>query len=452
MLTLSPFSIYLSDCLKTNLIFNYKQGVTMWGKVKQTPLHEWHAGHGANMSIFGGYDMPLWYRSGAKKEHLTVITNAGIFDTSHMALITISGQGAFNLLQLCFTKDLNACVGKSRTPLEPGRCVYGAYLNEKGEVVDDTIIGQIDQDSYMSVVNAGMGAGVTRHLLDHSNGKDVTVTDLSDKTGKIDIQGPRSARILAKVLKFPEQVFEGMPYFSFKGHFDKTSPLSEPVRLLDDTPLLLSRTGYTGEFGFEIFVDPGDLIKFWETLLKAGEEFDLIPCGLAARDSLRAGAKLPLSHQDIGPWPFLNNPWTFALPYDASGATFTKKFIGDNALQGTDKPEHTYAFAGYDLRKVSTGDPAFVIASEGNNTGVVLTSVSDMAIGRHGSHIYSIASPERPGDFVPRGLSCGFIKVNKKLAPGQVVELRDKKRRINVEIRDDIRPDRTARRSIESML
>lgn len=421
-------------------------------ETKSTPLHEWHTGQGANMSVFGGYDMPLWYSSGAMKEHLTVITNAGIFDTSHMALITVSGQGAFDLLQFCFTKDLNVCVGKDKTPIETGRCVYGAYLNEKGEVIDDTIIGQLDTNSYISVVNAGMGAIVTRHLRDHSNGKDVKVTDLSDRTGKVDIQGPMSARVLAKVLKSPEKVFEWMPYFSFKGYFDKKSPLSETVRLLDDTPLLLSRTGYTGEFGFEIFTDPEDILKIWEMLLKAGEEFDLIPCGLAARDSLRAGAKLPLSHQDIGPWPFLNNPWTFALPYNAKGTGFTKKFIGDDSLRFNDRREYTYAYAGYDLRKVSISDPAFVMDPEGKNIGIVLTSVSDMAIGRHDGQIYSIASPDKPGDFRPRGLSCGFIKVNKKFAPGQIVELQDNKRKINVEIRDDIRPARTARRAIKSML
>ncbi|MBN2568622.1 MAG: aminomethyl transferase family protein [Deltaproteobacteria bacterium] len=421
-------------------------------KVKHTPLHEWHSGNGANMAIFGGYDMPLWYRSGAKKEHLTVITNAGIFDTSHMALVTVSGRDAFDLLQLCFTKDLNECIGKNRSPLEPGRCVYGAYLNEKGEVIDDTIIGQIDKDSYMSVVNAGMGAVVSHHLQYHSRGRDVSVTDLSDQTGKVDIQGPSSARILSRVLKSPAEVFEGLSYFSFKGHFDGESPFSEKVRLVDDTPLLLSRTGYTGEFGFEMFIAPEGLLSLWDMLLEAGEEFNLIPCGLASRDSLRTGAKLPLSHQDIGNWPFMNNPWTFALPLNADGSGFTKKFIGDEALESIDAPEYTYAFTGYDLRKVSTGDPAFVIDSEGNNIGIVLTSVSDMAIGRHDGRVYSIASPERPDDFSPRGLSCGFVKVKEELAPAQIVELRDKKRTISVEIRDDIRPDRTARRSMQSML
>lgn len=125
---------------------------------KITPLHVWHAAHGANMADFGGYEMPLWY-STAKKEHLAVLTSADIFDTSHMAVVMVAGPGAYDLLQLCFTNDLAACIGKSKKPLSSGRCVYGAYLNEKGEVIDDTIIYQLEENSYMAVVNAGMGAG-----------------------------------------------------------------------------------------------------------------------------------------------------------------------------------------------------------------------------------------------------------------------------------------------------
>ena len=92
-----------------------------------------------------------------------------------------------------------------------------------------------------------------------------------------------------------------IPYFSFKGHFNATSPLADTVRLTDGTPILLSRTGYTGEFGFEIFVSPDHTVKLWEMILDAGSDCELVPCGLAARDSLRGGAVLPLSHQDIGP-------------------------------------------------------------------------------------------------------------------------------------------------------
>ena len=99
-----------------------------------------------------------------------------------------------------------------------------------------------------------------------------------------------------------------MPYFSFKGYFDNASPLADAARLTDGTPIMLSRTGYTGEFGFEIFVAPHDFVKTWEMVLAAGEASGVVACGLAARDHLRAGSVLPLSHQDIGPWPFINTP------------------------------------------------------------------------------------------------------------------------------------------------
>lgn len=421
-------------------------------EIRKTLLHGWHMTHQASMAIFGGYHMPLWYPTGVREEHLTVLTKAGIFDTSHMAAIMVTGKGAFDLLQLCFTRNLSACVGRDKRPLEPGRCVYGAYLNRDGGVIDDAIVYHIEKNVYMTVVNAGMGAEVAWHLMSHSDPGSVAITDLTDKVGKIDIQGPMAAGILEKVFKNGKEIFEGMSYFTFKGHFDKSSPLADMATLGDGIPVLLSRTGYTGEFGFEIFIEPACLLTAWEMIMEAGKSFGLIPCGLAARDSLRTGAVLPLSHQDIGSWPFINNPWPFALPFNSDGTGFTKKFIGDSALMNVEKPEYTYAFVGYDLRKVSINDNPVVLDPKGAKIGEVLTCVSDMAIGRHGDRIYSIASPDRPEDFTPRGLCCGFVKVKSELVPGQTVELRDNRRKIEVMIVDDIRPDRTARRSIVKMM
>ncbi len=423
----------------------------MQKKRKITPLHGWHAAHGANMADFGGYEMPLWY-STAKKEHLSVLTNAGIFDTGHMAVVMLAGPEAYELLQLCFTNDLAACIGKSKKSLSPGRCVYGAYLNEKGEVIDDTIIYQLEESSYMVVVNAGMGDGVARHFTANKGDRRIEVIDLTDKVGKIDVQGPMAAKILAKVLADPNSVFKKIPYFSFKGHFNATSPLSDTVRLTDGAPILLSRTGYTGEFGFEIFVSPDHTVKLWEMILDAGSDFELVPCGLAARDSLRGGAVLPLSHQDIGPWPFINHPWHFALPFNDDQTAFTKPFIGDQALLNIEASEYTYPFAGSDFRKVSVEDPAVVLDSEGHEIGRVLTCVTDMGIGRHGDRIYSIASPNKPEEFKPKGLCCGFVKVKSKMAPGQIVEIKDNRRKLKVTIVDDIRPDRTARHPIAELL
>ena len=425
----------------------------MGSEIKTTRLHEWHVAHGAKMADFGGYEMPLWYQSGPREEHLAVLTSVGIFDTSHMAVILLSGSGAFDLLQLCFTKDLERCSGKGNAPLSQGKCTYGAFLNDDGEVIDDSIVCQIGPDLYMAVVNAGMGGPVSEHLTGHRGEFAVEITDLTDRLGKVDVQGAGSARIIRRLLQDPEQILEGMKYFTFKGHFDTKSPYADAVRLNDGTPIILSRTGYTGEFGFELFVEAEGNVKLWEMIMEGGEEFGIQPCGLASRDSLRTGATLPLSHQDIGPWSFINNPWPFTLPYNADYTGFTKDFIGRGALEQIASPEYTYPFVGFDVRKVEVhGGQAAVVDRDGHRIGIVLSCVSEMGIGRHGGRIYSIVSPDKPDGFLPRGLSCGFIKVKNTLVPGVIVFLKDARREIKVEIVRDIRPDRTARVPMHLML
>ncbi|MBN2283280.1 MAG: aminomethyl transferase family protein [Deltaproteobacteria bacterium] len=424
----------------------------MGENVKSTPLIDWHRGHGANMSVFGGYEMPLWYGTGAKTEHCSVLTAAGLFDTSHMAVITLSGSDAFDLLQYCFTKDLTSCIGKNKGPLVPGRCVYGIFLDPEGCTIDDAIVYRLDETDYMIVVNAGMGVAITAHLSANRSGRSVIITDLTDQVGKVDIQGPASGGIMKMVLENPGDVLREMPYFSFKGRFDKKTASPDAPRMKDGRAFLLSRTGYTGEFGFELFMERDHLLDLWEMLLDAGMKQGMITCGLAARDSLRAGAVLPLSHQDIGAWPFARNPWLFALPHKEDAPGFTKDFIGAEALQNTGHADHTYPFAGFDLRKVSVGDPARVYDREGREIGTVLTCATDMGIDRVEGRIYSIASPEKPEGFSPRGLCCGFVKVNRRLDPEERIHLRDKRRSIEVMIATDVRPDRTARRPLGEML
>jgi aminomethyltransferase len=420
--------------------------------VKKTPLNEWHVRSGAQMGVFGGYAMPLWYPAGAKHEHLSVLLNAGLFDTSHMSSVAVSGADAFDLLQWCFSKNLSACMGTTNAPLPPGRSVYGVLLNPSGHVVDDAIVFRLTETDFLVVVNAGMGATVARHLAAHVGGRTVQIVDLTDQMGKIDIQGPQAARVLARILKDPAAVFERLGYFAFKGSFDPASPGSRSVNLPDGTPILLSRTGFTGEFGFEVFVQRAHLPRLWETALAAGRDLGLTACGLAARDSLRTGAVLPLSHQDIGAWPFANNPWLIALPYAADRRRFTKRFIGSEALEQLADAERTYPFVGNDPRKVAAEDPATVWDLEGREIGNVLTCTTDMGIGWHADRIYSVASPGKPAGFEPRGLSCGYVKVSRRLDPGDRVALRDRRRSIPVRIVTDIRPDRTARLPITAML
>lgn len=424
-------------------------------EMKTTLLHEWHVENGANMAAFGDYDMPLWYPLGVKGEHLAVINSAGLFDTSHMAVITVEGEGARALLQHCFSKDLERCLGLKKTGLAAGRSVYGLFLTPEGHVLDDSIVSQVTDSLYMVVVNAGMGGGIAAHLAEHIGELPVEITDLTDRVGKIDIQGPASAQILGKLLKDPSAVFERFPYFSFKGWFTQGVNGQEMVELTDGTPILLSRTGYTGEFGFEIFVAAEKVVSLWESLLEAGKEKSIQPCGLAARDSLRAGSVLPLSHQDVGAWPFGENPWPFALADRDENGKFSKDFIGAESLSSLSLKEYTLAFAGYDPRKMAVSDKSYVADVGGDRIGIILTCATDMAIDRVDDSIVSIATPiedGKPEGFTPRGLSCGFIKVDRQLKPGEIVLLTDGKRKIKVEVRRDIRPNRTARRPMKEML
>ncbi len=417
---------------------------------KKTPLFDWHRAHGANIVEFGDYLMPVWYGS-ARDEHLAVVTQAGLFDTSHMAGVRVFGPDAYALLQWCFSRDLDSCVGKDNAPLTAGRCVYGVFLDEHGHAIDDSIVYKIKDEEYFVVVNAGMGGSVSAHLAAHAKGRRVQFVDLTDNWGKIDIQGPAAIRTMGKVLRSPEVVFDKLPYFSAKGHFDRNSELANDVRLLDGTPLLLSRSGYTGEVGFELFVEREHNVKVWETLLEAGKEFGVIACGLAARDSLRTGAVLPLSHQDIGHWTYVHHPWPFALPLNQAGDGFTKKFLGSDALLAATDAPHTLTFVGNDLRKVDTHQ-ARVFDLHGEEIGTVLTCVTDVAIARDCGKIYSVASPNKPQGLAFKGLSCGFVKVKSHLPPGTVIELRDGRRTIQVTIETDVRPDRTARKPLKNFM
>jgi aminomethyltransferase len=417
---------------------------------KKTPLFDWHTQRGANMVEFGDYIMPVWYAS-ARDEHMAVITHAGLFDTSHMAAVRVHGPGAFDLLQWCFTRNLQVCVGKDNAPISPGKCVYGAFLDEHGQAIDDSIVYKIADEEYLVVVNAGMGGVIAAHLEANKEDRRVQLVDMTDKLGKIDIQGPAAIRIVQRVLKAPEATFDKLTYFSFKGHFDQTSAFSADAQFLDGTPLLLSRSGYTGEVGFEIFVGGDHTVRVWELLIAAGQELGLIACGLAARDSLRTGAVLPLSHQDIGHWTYIHHPWPFALPFNATGDGFTKAFLGSAALEKATDAPYTLTYVGNDLRKVDA-HTAVVRDLQGHEIGTVLTCATDMAIGRHNGRIFSVATADKPEGLKINGLSCGFIKVTANLPPGTVVEIKDNRRAIQVVIETDVRPDRTARKALKNFL
>lgn len=402
-------------------------------EIKRTALYTRHQALGATMAPFSGWEMPLWYKTGAVKEHLAVIQAAGLFDTGHMDVLCVEGERSREFLNYAFTRDIS----ESR----PGRAAYGAFLDRDGHCLDDAIVYPFFDSRFGVVVNASMGPVIQHHLEELRNGGDIRIIAPATRPAKLDLQGPASAAILRSLVTDADEVFARLPYFSFKGDFDFTR---SDVRLRDGTPILLSRTGYTGELGFELFLPVEKAATVWDAILREGNEDGLLPCGLAARDSLRTGAVLPLSHQDIGDWPFINHPWSFALPFTEDGA-FGKSFVGSDALDAQ-SARHTLAFAGFDPRRV---DPHEARARlDDRDIGKVLTIVSDMAIGRHEKAILGLASPSRPENWTPRGLACGFVLVDRHLDSGAEISLKDHRREIRVEIVSDIRPDRTARRKI----
>ncbi len=404
----------------------------------KTVLHAKHCALGATLAPFAGWEMPLWYKAGAIKEHLAVVRAAGVFDTSHMDVLSVSGAGARAFLNCAFTKDI--------ADLAVGRCGYGAFLDAEGDCIDDAIVYPLEADRFGVVVNAGMAETVAAHLAKLPGAESLAIAPAAPRLAKIDIQGPASVKLVANLLgDAAGALFEKFPYFSFKGDFDLSR---SAVRLADGTPVLLSRTGYTGEVGFELFLPLDKAETVWDRLLADGGAAGVLPCGLAARDSLRTGAVLPLSHQDIGHWQFINHPWPFALPLDAAGG-FTKPFFGRDALRPATEP-HTLPFVGFDPRRVEPEGAKVLVAGE--EAGSVTTIVSDMAIGRIEGAVRSLASPGVPEGWTPRGLACGFVRVKEKLPAGTQVTLRDARRAITVEIAADIRPARTARQKLGSFL
>jgi aminomethyltransferase len=403
---------------------------------KTTQLTTWHESNGATLSEFGGYSMPLWYAAGPIKEHQAVLTAAGLFDTSHMSELLVEGPDAHRLLQQTLSKDLDNALPRNK-PLEPGRATYGFFLKENGHLLDDAIVMMEARDTYLVVVNAGMGAAVKEHLLSYAEEKDVAISDLTGKLCKIDLQGPASLTILKKVINEPTVLDTPIPYFGFVGHYDH---FSAELTTKDNHGILVSRTGYTGEFGFELFVRPDGCVQLWERLLEAGKEDGLLPCGLGARDSLRTGAKLPLSHQDLGEWPAINHPWEFALCKEGDG--FSKRFVGRDSLIASEGQSFTYTFLGQNGRKVEGGADVLL---NGTVIGTVLTCATDMGMAEADGTLISLTSPDQPEGLKFRGLSCGYVKVSTPLETGAEIELKDKRRMIPVRIVDDLRPHRTAR-------
>lgn len=246
---------------------------------KKTALYPVHEKLGAVFTDFGGWDMPLKYANDVA-EHEAVRTRAGIFDLSHMGEFRVTGPDAAAFLDYALVSNMSV--------LKPGRAKYSILVNEWGGVIDDLITYRLGDEEFLVVPNAANIDTDFAVMSERLGGFQVEFVNESDQTSLIAVQGPVAEQILLAAGASDDDVVREVKYYA-----------SVPVTIAG-VDVLLARTGYTGEDGFELFVPNAQAVQLWDALVAAGEPFGLSPCGLAARDSLRLEAGMPLYGHELG--------------------------------------------------------------------------------------------------------------------------------------------------------
>lgn len=244
-------------------------------ELKKTPLYEAYKKHGAKTIDFGGWDLPVQFSS-IKDEHEAVRTKAGLFDVSHMGEIEVKGKDSLAYLQKMMTNDVSK--------LKDGGAQYTAMCYPDGGTVDDLLIYKKADEDYLLVVNASNIEKDFDWLKSHVT-EVVEVINISESIAQLAIQGPLAEKILQKLTSTD---LSAIKFFKFNDNVE-----------INGVRALVSRTGYTGEDGFEIYCQQEDAVQLWDMLLEAGKEDGLVPCGLGARDTLRFEANLALYGQEL---------------------------------------------------------------------------------------------------------------------------------------------------------
>lgn len=249
--------------------------------LKKTPLNEAHRALGGRMVDFGGWDMPVQYTAGVIGEHMATRTAAGLFDVSHMGEIWVDGPGAIAFVNRLTTNDVRALID--------GQAHYSAFTNDNGGVVDDLLVYRFAEEKLLLVVNAGTTekdwAWVTSH---HTDADECELTNASGEFCQIAVQGPNATAI---VQKLTETDLSAIKYYHFTEGW------------VDDVEAIISRTGYTGEDGFEVYAAPEYAEKLWNKILSTGGfglDGGILPCGLAARNTLRLESAMSLYGHELG--------------------------------------------------------------------------------------------------------------------------------------------------------
>lgn len=325
----------------------------------QTPLHATHEKLGASFTDFGGWEMPLKYGS-ELEEHRAVRNDVGIFDLSHMGEIRISGPDAGAALDYALAGKLSA--------VAEGRAKYSLLLTDDGGVVDDLVTYHLPDGDYLVVANAANAETDLAEFTKRCAQFDVTVTDESAQTALVAVQGPKAVEIVLAALQKadttlnPDEVRDVRYYRCLTGE-------------LDGFPVLVARTGYTREDGYELYVPAEAAEHLWQLLLDAGGG-DLIPCGLACRDTLRLEAGMPLYGHELG---------TNIYPSQAGLGrviNFKKEgdFVGRSALENRDATADRVlvGLAGEGRR---AGRAGYAVVNEGKAVGAITSGILSPTLG-----------------------------------------------------------------------
>ncbi len=356
--------------------------------MKQSPLHSIHVNLNAKMVPFGGYLMPIEY-SGIKKEHLAVREKAGIFDVSHMGEVWVKGKQAKAYLQRLTVNNVDL--------LKPGKAQYTCLPNGKGGIVDDLLIYHYEENKYMLVINASNHEKDWNWLNQH-NQEGVVLEDASDHMALIAVQGPNAESILKKII--PHNELKSIGSFEFI------------VReVIGCNNVIISKTGYTGEPGYELYMNHEAAPEIWKQIMDAGKDKGLVPVGLGARDTLRLEAGLCLYGNDIDDQ---TSPMEAAIRWTVK---FDKDFIDRDYLYQQYKEGIKQKLVGFELTEKGIPRKDYPIQDQAGNTiGRVTSGTYSPYLNKPIGMGYVDIEFSKPGSDI-------FIGIRKKSVPAKVVKI-----------------------------
>jgi len=355
----------------------------------RTPLHAEHVALGAKMVPFAGYEMPVQYPTGITAEHNAVRTAAGLFDVSHMGEFLVRGERALEFVQHVSSNDASR--------LEPGQAQYSTLLDDDGKLLDDLLVYRFP-NHYMLVVNGANKDKDWAWVSRYADRFGVELTDRTEDIALLALQGPRAQAILAKLTGYD---LDSIGYYRFGW-----GPMSGP---LEGVTATYSRTGYTGEDGFELYLDAPDAPRVWRALLEAGAPEGILPAGLGCRDSLRLEMGYALYGNDLDEQ---------TSPLEAGLGWVVKldkgDFVGRDALLRQKEAGIGRRLVGFVLRERGFPRHGYPVSVGGETVGVVTSGVSSPTLGQGIGMAYVPAASAKPGSEIG-------IVIRDRVVPAEVV-------------------------------